>query len=224
MLPDLEKGGFLDVPIDDDLDPNTPEISRREAFTRMARRSFDLYSKQVLQRSIANQMIHNYRALYSVYNVLKILDPRMAKQEEDRMKDLAEIAVGIRRNPTWQNYSYSPDGMPLEDGYDANYGNGGMQLVELAELTRYPEIGQKARKTFDAYAHFMYLSNDSEGCRTLRNEEWISARVMKGFPGVERYFLSRYAAQELRGNARQRPCRLRSRRRKCPLRSCRAGG
>ncbi len=198
VLPELDKGGFLEVRIDDDLDPNTPEVSRREAYTRMARRSFKLYSKQVLGRSIANQMIHNYRALYSVYNVLKILDPKMAKQEEDRMKELAEVAVGIRRNPTWQNYSYSPAGMPLEDGYDANYGNGGMQLIELAELTRYAEIGRKAQKTFDAYAHFMYLSNDSEGYRTLRNEEWISARVMKGFPGVERYFLSRYAAKELK--------------------------
>ena len=73
-----------------------------------------------------------------------------------------------------------------------------MQLTEVAELTRYPNIEQKAHKTFEAYAHFMYLSNDSEGCRTLRNVEWISARVMKGFPGVERYFLSKYAAKELK--------------------------
>jgi len=66
-----------------------------------------------------------------------------------------------------------------------------------AERTRYPEIEQKAYKTFDAYAHFMYLSNDSEGYRTLRNVEWIRARIMRGFPGVERFLLSRYAAKEL---------------------------
>ena len=198
VLPDLEKEGLLDVRIDDDLDPNTPEISRRDAYTQMARRSYELYSKQVRSRSIANQMIHNFRALYSVYCVLKMLDPEKARQEQERMKEAAEIAVGIRRNPKWQNYSYSPRGMPLEDGYDANYGNGGMQMIEVAELTRDPEIQRKAHKTFDAYAHFMYLSNDSEGYRTLRNEEWISARVMKGFPGVERYFLSKFAAKELK--------------------------
>jgi hypothetical protein len=198
VLPDLAKGGFLDVRIDDDLDPSTPEMSRREAYTRMARRSFELCSKQLPARSIANQMIHNFRALQSVYNVLKIIDPKMAEQEAGKMKELAEIAVGIRRNPIWQNYSYSPDGMPLEDGYDANYGNGGMQLIEVAERTRYPEIERKAHMTFDAYAHFMYLSNDSEGYRTLRNVEWISARIMRGFPGVERYFLSNYAANELK--------------------------
>ena len=197
VLPDLDKEGFLEVRIDDDLDPGTPEIGRREAYTRMARRSFDLCSKQLPARSIANQMIHNFRALHSVYNVLKIIDPEKAKQEAGMMKELAEIAVGIRRNPIWQNYSYSPDGMPLEDGYDANYGNGGMQLIEVAERTRDPEIEQKAHTTFDAYAHFMYLSNDSEGYRTLRNVEWISARIMRGFPGVERFFLSRYAANEL---------------------------
>ena len=39
-------------------------------------------------------MIHNFRALYSVYNVLKILDPKMAKQEEDRMKEMAEDSRG----------------------------------------------------------------------------------------------------------------------------------
>ena len=91
--------------------------------------------------------------------------------------------------------------MPLEDGYDANYGNGGMQLIEVAELTRYPEIEQKARKTFDSYAHFMYLSNDSEGYRTLRNVEWISARIMKGFRGLSDTFFPNMPPK----NSRYRP-------------------
>lgn len=198
VLPDLEKGGFLDASIDDDLDPSTPEVSRREAYARMARRSFDLYSKQVAKCSIANQMIHNALALHSVYKVIKIIDPRRAKDDAKRMEEMAEIAVGIRRNPLWGNYSYSPDGMPLEDGYDANYGKGGLQLVEVAEFTRYPQIEQKARQALESYAHFVYLSNDSEGYRTLRNTEWISARIMKGFPGLERYFLSKYAVKRLR--------------------------
>jgi hypothetical protein len=197
-LPDLDQGGFLEAFIDDDLDPSTPEVSRREAYTRMARRSFDLYSKRVAQCSIANQMIHNLLALNSVYQVIKIIDPRRAKQDAKQMEEMAEIAVGIRRNPVWDTYSYSPDGMPLEDGYDANYGKGGLQLVEVAELTCYPQIERKARTAFESYAHFVYLSNDSEGYRTLRNVEWISARIMRGFPGLERYFLSKYAAKELR--------------------------
>jgi hypothetical protein len=198
VLPDLDKGGVLEASIDDDLEPSTPEVSRREAYTRMARRSFDLYSKQVQRCSIANQMIHNFLALNSVYKVIEIIDPKRAKADAKRMEEIAEIAVGIRRNPIWNNYSYSPDGMPLEDGYDANYGKGGLQLVEVAELTRYPQIERKARLAIESYAHFVYLSNDSEGYRTLRNTEWISARIMRGFPGLERYFLSKYAAKELR--------------------------
>lgn len=198
VLPDLDQGGFLETLIDDDLDPNTPEVSRRVAYARMARRSFDLYSKQVAQCSIANQMIHNVLALNSVYQVIKVIDPTTAIEYSRTMEELAEIAVGIRQNPVWKNYSYSPDGMPLEDGYDANYGKGSLQLAEVAKLTGYPEIEQKARLAMESYAHFVYLSNDSEGFRTLRNAEWISARIMNGFPGLEQYFLSKYAAQELR--------------------------
>ena len=63
VLPDLDKGGFLEASIDDDLDPRTPEVRRREAYTRMARRSFELYSRQVPRASIANQMIHTFLAL-----------------------------------------------------------------------------------------------------------------------------------------------------------------
>ncbi len=198
VLPHLDQGGLLEPFIDDDLDPSTPEVSRREAYTRMAHRSFDLYSKQVAQCSIANQMIHNFLALNAVYNALKHLDPARAQPDAERVNEMAEIAVGIRRNPLWDTYSYSPDGMPLEDGYDANYGKGGLQLVKVAELTRYPQIEQKARTAFESYAHFVYLDNDSEGYRTLRNTDWISARIMRGFPGLERYFLSKYAAKELR--------------------------
>lgn len=197
VLRDLDKGGFLEAIIDDDLDPETPDVSRREAYTRMARRSFDLYSKQVPQCSIANQMIHNFLALNAVHKALKHLDPANARADAGRVNEMAEIAVGIRRNPVWNNYSYSPDGMPLEDGYDANYGKGGLQLAEVAELTRFPQIEKKARQGLDSYAHFVYLSNDSEGYRTLRNVEWISSRIMRGVPGHGGYFLSRFAAKEL---------------------------
>jgi len=197
VLPDLIKSGRLDAFIDDDLDPTTPEVTRSVAYTRMARRSFDLYSNQVLQASIANQMIHNFLALNSVYKVISILDPEGAKQEAAKVEALAEVAVGIGRNSVWDNYSYSPRGMPQEDGYDANYGKGGLQLVEVAELTGLPAVEQRVHDTFNAYAHFMYLENDSDGYQTLRNAEWISARIMRGFPGHERYILSKYAAKEL---------------------------
>jgi hypothetical protein len=197
VLPDLDKGGFLEVSMDDDLDPGTPEVSRREAYTRMARRSFDLYSKHVPQSSIANQMIHNFLALKMVHKALKHLDPANAGRYGERVNEMAEIAVGIRRNPVWNSYSYSPDGMPLEDGYDSNYGKGGLQLAEVAELTRFPKIERKTRLGLDSYAHFVYLSNDSEGYRTLRNVDWLSARVIKGVPGPETYFLSKFAAKEL---------------------------
>jgi len=70
-------------------------------------------------------------------------------------------------------------------------------LTEVAALTRYPKIVQKARLGMASYAHFVYLSNDSEGYRTRRNAEWISARIMQGFSGLERNFLSKYAAKEL---------------------------
>lgn len=198
VLPDLAKSGRLDVLIDDDLDSTTPDVTRREAYTRMARRSFDLYSRQILQCSIANQIIHNFLALNAVYKALSILDPEGATQEAAKVEELAKVSVGIGRNPVWYNYSYSPRGMPQEDGYDANYGKGGLQLVEVAELTRYPAVEQRVHDTYESYAHFMYFDNDSDGFRTLRNAEWISARIMRGFPGHERYILSKYAASELK--------------------------
>lgn len=126
VLPYLELGGFLEESIDDDLDPGTPKVSRREAYTRMVRRSFELYFRQVAQCSIANQMIHNVLAMNSAFQVIRIIDPTGSAEDVRRMEEIAEIAAGIGRNPVWQNYSYSPDGMPLEDGYDANYGQGGL--------------------------------------------------------------------------------------------------
>jgi hypothetical protein len=66
VLPDLLREGFLETSIDDERDPGTPEVSRREANTRRTRRSFDRCSRQVVKCSIANQMIHNLFSLNSV--------------------------------------------------------------------------------------------------------------------------------------------------------------
>ena len=202
---DLEDAGLLDVHIDNDLNPDTPKLSRREAYAEMAERSSRLYEQNVERnRTIANQVIHNYIPLYYIWSSIRQFQPDKALSEE-RMIELAEIAGGIRRQPSSGGYMYSPRGMPLEGGYDGNYGGGGMHLVDLAELTRFPTIEEKVSRVFEAYAHFVYFDNDSTGHRILRNPEWISWRVMRGFPGREirsypygdRYFVNRYAAEEL---------------------------
>ncbi len=197
LYPHLEEKGFSDVKIDHDLNQDTPKISRRKAYTQMALRSFNSAAEMTLARPIANQIIYNYSSLYSTYRALQLLDPEGAAEQKEKVYELAEIASGLRRHPRWGSYMYSPRGMPMEFGYDANYGNGGMQLVNLAELTGFPALEERAREVYEAYAHFVFLDNDSDGHRTLRNTDWISWRVFRGFPGRIRYFLSEYAAREL---------------------------
>lgn len=197
VINDARKRGLLDDQIDHDLNSNTPKIQRSDAYMAMLKRSYEYASRNVSDRSIANQIMHNFVILHPIHECMQALNADEAVPHE-QLTELAEIATGLRKHPRWNHYAYSPDGMPLEDGYDANYGGGGMQLIQVAQSTGNPKIQRKAHTTFESYAHFMFLDNDADGYRVLRNAEWISNRVLKGFPGRIRYFLSDYAGRELK--------------------------
>lgn len=70
----------------------------------MPEHSFDFFEKKVLERTIANQVIHNYVPLWHLYEALHITDPDMAREKQERMRELAQIAAGTRKHPTHDEY------------------------------------------------------------------------------------------------------------------------
>ncbi|MEF8788234.1 MAG: hypothetical protein V5A84_04120, partial [Planctomycetota bacterium] len=195
---DIEKQGLLEKKIDHDLDPDTPKVTRSEAYAEMAKRSFKRMSRQVITRSVANQSLHNYKAAYRIYEVLKTTDPQWAKQEKERMIRLAEITSGARRNPETHHYHFSPKGLSNENNFSAGYGSGNPgNLATVAQMSGFQVLKDRLPAAFRAYSHFLYPGNNSEGYRRLNKVEWISGRSYKGFPGTREYLRNYYAAYEL---------------------------
>ncbi len=195
---DIKKEGMLELKIDHDLNPSTPPVPRSEAYADMARRSYKRMSRQVVTRSVANQSLHNFKAAYRIYDVLKTTDPAWAKQERKRMIRLAKITSGVIRNPKTDHYHFSPKGLSNENNYSAGYGSGNPgNLATVARMSDFQVLKDRLPRVFRAYSHFLYPGNNEEGYRRLNKVEWISGRSYKGFPGTREYLRNYYAAHEL---------------------------
>lgn len=196
---EIDKRGLLDASIDHDLNPDTPEVPRREAYAEMAKRSYKRMSRQVIGRSVANQSLHNFAATYRIYQLLKTTSPEWAEQEKERIIRLAEITSGVRRNPKTHHYHFSPKGLSNENGYAGDYGSGNPgNLAHIAKMSDLQVLKRQLPKAFEAYSHFLYPGNNPDGYRTLKKVEWISSRPYKGFPGTKCYLRNLYAARELK--------------------------
>ena len=213
LLPEIQDTGVLDKPFDHDLNPDTEKIPRRRAYAEMARRSFSKMVRNVKNRNVANQCMHNFDTLYQTYEVIKVMDPEMAKQEKDRIIRLARIASGVVRQPGADHYIISPAGLGNECRYDAGSGYGAANPGQLAGIAQKTDLGfvkERVHKLFRGYSHFLYLTNDNDGYRQLNNVGWISSRARKGIPGGSKVYLANgYAAKELEVPAAIRAFELR---------------
>jgi hypothetical protein len=201
LLPEIQDAGVLDQPFDHDLNPDTENIPRRQAYADMAKLSFAKMARNVKNRNVANQSMHNFDTLYQTYEVLRVMDPGMAAREKSRVVRLAKIASGQIRQPGADHYIISPAGLGNEVRYDAGggYGAGNPgQLAGIAQATDFGFVKERVRRLFPGYSHFLFLTNDEDGYRQLNNVGWISSRARKGIPGGSKVYLANgYAAKEL---------------------------
>jgi len=157
---DMEKAGLLDQLIDDDCDPNTPLVTRRQAYKDLFCMSARFLSGCV--GHAPNQEMFQLSGVYPAIKALEILKadkkyfPDMGKMD-GRIKALVgDVELG---NPTW----VSPKGITLESwglgngGYTCEYGR--EQVTEYWYL--YEMSGNEAAKRMcgiagNGFTHFVY--------------------------------------------------------------------
>jgi hypothetical protein len=199
LLPEIQEAGVLDERFDHDLNPDTPNITRRQAYTEMTKRSFKKMKSNVIGSSVANQNLHNFPAYYHTYRIIEELAPQMARRLDHDPERIVKILAGLKKQPKYNQYIFSPDGLSQENGYTAGgYGRKNpRRLANVHRMTDFDFVPQRVRDAYDAYSHFQYLTNDDDGHRRLENVSWISTRAQIGIPGGRCYLDNRYAAYGL---------------------------
>jgi hypothetical protein len=188
----MEQLRLLDVKIDNDNDPSTPEITRREAYARMFENSRSYMVRD--PGRIANQEINNMLGMYFANESLKRLSPETA-WSDDKVYDYLYKATGVKKNVI--EYTISPKGIPMEFGYDGSYGKHTIEMLsDLARYTEDPQLIARAAAATNAFAKFKYLSTDAQGKQVLLQDQVISNRNNWG-TGKVQYALSTYGALKL---------------------------
>ncbi|MFO8088600.1 MAG: hypothetical protein R6U13_02085, partial [Desulfatiglandaceae bacterium] len=124
---DLKKEGLLDERVDDDADPDTPPVPRRELCRDLFHNSLSYLLKQ--RGHAPNQELMNVRALAPLHQALKMLggyeelwESELQKKMEERIAEITGLKPVGRgtKNPYW----VSPKGISMEIGglSLANYG------------------------------------------------------------------------------------------------------
>ncbi|MBQ7573526.1 MAG: S-layer homology domain-containing protein [Clostridia bacterium] len=183
--------GYLDKYFDDDLNPNTPEVLRRDAYANMYDKATD-YMLNVIQRKPAvNQELFNVVSAVAFQMALKKIAPNRCLSDEALKKRMYE-ATGIMRTPR-ESILISPKGLSMEtighfDGaYDGNYGpHGAAMVADLALMTGDSELKKKAIMASNAMNYFADTVINHKGYNAIRREFNINTRNYKG-PGRIEY-------------------------------------
>ena len=182
MLHDeMERMGYLDQLMDDDLNPDTPMITRRDAYANMFYNiSYYMY-EAISRRTAVNQDLFNQISGTAAEMSLQILAPSRCRNKEE-MKWWWYTATGLLVAP-WDSIQISPKGLSLEThghlngAYDGNYGmHGASMAADLAMLTNDENIKKKAVSAANALTYFQETITDSEGYIAIRKEDAINTR------------------------------------------------
>ena len=187
----IEAGGYLDEYIDDDLNPNTPMVTRKKAYINMYVKASD-YMFNVIQRKPAvNQELFNVVSGVAYQMALKRLSPESCMSDEALKQRMYE-ATGVVASPRG-SILISPKGLSMEtvghlDGaYDGNYGpHGAAMVADLAYMTGDEELIKKAINASHAMNYFADTIVNSKGFNALRRDYNINTRNYKG-PGIVEY-------------------------------------
>ena len=183
--------GYLDEYIDDDLNPDTPEVKRRDAYANMYVKATDYMFNVVQRKPAVNQELFNVVSGVAFQRALKMIAPSQCISDSDLKQRMYE-ATGIMRTPR-QSILISPKGLSMEtighfDGaYDGNYGpHGAAMVADLALITKDPELIKKAVNASHAMNYFADTVVNHKGYNAIRREFNINTRNYKG-PGRIEY-------------------------------------
>ena len=90
--------GYLDEYIDDDLNPDTPEVKRRDAYANMYVKATDYMFNVVQRKPAVNQELFNVVSGVAFQRALKMIAPSQCISDSDLKQRMYE-ATGIMRTP-----------------------------------------------------------------------------------------------------------------------------
>ena len=178
---EMEEMGYLDGLIDDDLNPDTPMITRAKAYENMFV-GIDYYMFEwVSRRTAINQDLFNIIPGTLANQALEILNPTKCR-DKATLKWWWYTAVGLLVAPH-DSIQISPKGLSMEThghlngAYDGNYGmHGASMAADLAMITEDENLKEKAVMAANALTYFQESVTDSEGYVAIRKEDAINTR------------------------------------------------
>jgi hypothetical protein len=196
----LAMAGLLDVMVDDDDDPTTPPIPRRQAWANMlvAHRDFLSSTAGRSQETMYDQS--QVEALWLADAAVGILDPSRTLLSATAL-GYVDSTVGLADGPIG-GLSVSPKGLPLmpngtlNGSYDGRFGFLTIRsMCALGRLTADPGVLGQCINAIHAAAAFLYPAAD-DGASTIRAEGAITAEINRN-PGFLEYGGNAYAADVL---------------------------
>ena len=197
---EIEAKGYLDERVDEDDDPGTAEVTRREAWTRLFLEGRNYLVSDYGRGHAPNQDMADIVAAYLDDQCLHSLAPEQAWPAETRRK-YVYTACGLEKD-VYGGYWISSKGLSCEPhgtsngGYCGCYGDLSDPLFRLAGLTGDRQVEQRALQCAHALAKFRYPSLDAESRPVIRSEGVITWRN-NWTPGVIAYGGNPYAAVAL---------------------------
>lgn len=193
---------YLNQLVDEDANPDTPAIPRRQAWANLFAASRDYLTSSVGRGHAPNQDMADQLAAYLSNRALRVLAPERAWSKA-RMRDYLDSAAGFKPDiygGRWlsrKGLSLEPNGS-LNGGFCGNYGPAVIEpLFRLAERTGDPKLRTRALQAMHVLAHFQYPSLSRESHPCIRLEGVVTWRNNKN-PGKVYYGGNPYAAVVLK--------------------------
>lgn len=187
----ISEGGYLDQLMDDDNDPNSPMVPRRDAYINMYVMGTDKVVNGMQRRTSVNQDLFCVTSAAAFQAALKLLAPDRCMDEE-YFTYWMYSGCGIVLAPH-ESLQFSPKGLSLEThghlngAYDGNYGPHGAAIItDLAFITGDEKIKEKAILAQNALTYFNETIQNHENYISIRREYNINTRNYKG-PGHIEY-------------------------------------
>lgn len=186
---DITDSMLDDVMVDADDNPDTPDVSRRTAYTNLFK---GIINHMLDDRGHApNQDRAQVHAMYQANRCLQILSPGDA-WEESTAKQWVYQATGAEMATIYPGtYWESEKGLALEvhgtinGGYCGNYGTAAISFLHTyGNMVGGNDavVNERTNKAVDAFSNYVLVQDDSDGYKGLAREEVISWRP-NNYPG-----------------------------------------
>ena len=215
LYDEIAAAGYLDddALMDDDNDPSTPMIPRKQAYITMFKNASNFVFNVMQRRTSVNQDMFCTISGLMFENSLKKLDPSQCMDSE-KLKTWIYQSCGLLVAPH-DSIQISPKGLSMEThghlngAYDGNYGMHGASMIQdLYRFTGDENIRQKSINAANALSYFMETIQNSEGYVAIRKEDTINTRNYKGPGRIEYAAWNNFSAGGWGANASTRGLEL----------------